>query len=68
MTNSSQIFKFINFADDTKFTYSKGTNINAFYDFQAVEPARVSDWFHINRLSLNVDITLYIIFTIKNIA
>ena len=66
MKNSSVLLNFINFADDTT-AYVKGSDMNAIYDILETELGRVSQWLHVNRLSLNIDKTNYMIITNKKI-
>ena len=60
--NSSQLLKFILFADDTNIFYS-GKCINSLVNTLNNELAKVSLWFKSNKLSLNIDKTCFMYFT-----
>ena len=62
MKNASTRMKIINFADDTT-AYMSRDNINTLYDDLANELGRLGRWLQINRLSLNIDKTKYMIIT-----
>ena len=65
IVNSSKLFKFTLFADDTSLYHScKNTN-NLEYTINA-ELAKISDWLSANRLSLNVAKSKLLYFTNKN--
>ena len=55
------MLKFILFADDTNMFYS-GKYLNTVFDILNIESAKLSNWFKVNKLSLNVKKTTYIIF------
>ena len=55
----STLLKFILFADDTNVIYS-GKNIVTVFDTLSIGLAKLSNWFKVNKLSLNVKKTNYI--------
>ena len=59
--NSSSIFKFIMFADDTTVLASH-TNLNVLIDTLNVELLKISTWFKCNKLSLNISKTNFMHF------
>ena len=58
----SKILKFILFADDTNIFYS-GTNIQQVENVITAEHLNLTEWFKVNKLSLNVSKTSFIIFS-----
>ena len=62
---SSSVLKFILFADDTNLFYSSEC-INDLQHVLNHEMAAFAEWFKANKLSLNVDKTLYILFCESN--
>ena len=62
IVNSSTIFKFILFADDTSLYYSC-KNARIIEDTVNRELAKISDWLSANRLSLNVGKSKLLYFT-----
>ena len=58
----SEILKFILFADDTNIFY-KHKDINYLCDCMSKELSKLDEWFKINRLSLNMNKTNYILFS-----
>ena len=65
ITNSSNKLKFLLFADDTCLSYSFESRQEAETTINE-ELQKVSEWLVTNRLSLNVDKSNYIIFSLKN--
>ena len=61
MYNSSKIFKFLFFADDTTLLFTAPTLI-ALMLVDNVELEKVSQWIITNKLSLNVNKSVYMIF------
>ena len=59
--NSSSIFKFIMFADDTTVLASH-KNLNVLIDTLNVELSKISTWFKCNKLSLNISKTNFMHF------
>ena len=59
--NVSQILKFVLFADDTNILYSDA-NLNNLNIVGNIELDKLNTWFIINKLSLNVSKTNYILF------
>lgn len=58
----SNIFKFVLFADDTNF-YSSGDNLNNLLMSMEQEMVKLKKWFDINKLSLNLKKTKFMIFS-----
>ena len=65
IVNSSKLFKFTLFADDTSLYYSC-KNTNNLENVINCELAKISDWLSANRLSLNVAKSKLLYFTNKN--
>ena len=65
MHRSSSILDFILFADDTTILYNNKSLDNLFQIINE-ELCKVNEWFKVNRLSLNISKTNYII--LKNIS
>ena len=63
--NSSKLFNFTLFADDTSLYYSC-KNTNNLENVVNTELAKISDWLSANRLSLNVAKSKLLYFTNKN--
>ena len=62
--NSSDLFYFILFADDTNLFYSNSCIIQLQQSIN-LELAKLSEWFRANKLSLNIKKTNYIVFGVK---
>ena len=62
MRSSTEGLKLINFADDTT-VYMSNSNIDTLYVRLSDELARIGQWLQVNRLSLNIDKTNYMIVT-----
>ena len=60
------ILKFILFADYTNLFYSN-ENLNVLFEVMNKELQTLTTWFSVNRLSLNVKKTNYILFSNKNV-
>ena len=65
IVNISQIIKFILFADDTNI-FIHGNNLDNMIQTLNEELRILNEWFIVNKLSLNVDKTNYIIFGKRN--
>ena len=65
IVNSSNLFKFTLFADDTSLYYSC-KNTNKLEEIINIELSKISDWLSANRLSLNVGKSNLLYFTNKN--
>ena len=63
--NSSTLFNFILFADDTSMYYSDKDFSNLIQKVNC-ELNKLSDWFKANKLSINIKKTNYIVFRAKN--
>jgi hypothetical protein len=63
--NASDLAKCIIFADDTNLFF-KHKNLSTLYNIINVELNKISDWFKLNKLSLNVKKTSYILFQSGN--
>jgi hypothetical protein len=64
--NTSKLIEFIMFADDTNLFF-KHTNLKTLYEFVNNELVKISKWFKLNKLSLNIKKKKnYIIFRNKN--
>ena len=61
---SSNVFKFILFADDTN-VFISGKNINDIIKTANIELSKIKRWFDANQLSLNIDKTNYMVFGSK---
>lgn len=61
MTNASSLLKFILYADDTTLLMSD-KNINTLTNNMNAELIKVNDWFHANKLTVNVKKTCAILF------
>ena len=59
--NSSKLLNFILFADDTNIVYSHKDK-HLLFNILNIELVKVSNWFKLNKLSLNITKTNYIIF------
>ena len=64
MVNASSLLFFILFADDTNLFFS-GKNINDLIQTVNTELEKIVMWLNVNKLSLNVKKTYYIIFSTK---
>lgn len=64
--NVSQKLKFILFADDTNVFYS-GKDIKEICDVISGELEKLNLWFQVNKLSLNINKTQFMIFHCKNV-
>ena len=62
MSNTSNLLYFLLFADDT-IIFLGGKNIESM-----IELVKISEWLNVNRLSLNISKTQYIIFSMSNQA
>ena len=62
--NSSKTTIFIMLADDTNLFF-KHNNLKTLYEHVNIELQKISFWFMLNKLSLNVRKTNYILFTSK---
>ena len=60
--NVSKVLKCILFADDTTFVCSD-SDINILCDKLNIELSNLNEWFNVNKLSLNIDKTNFILFT-----
>ena len=65
--NVSDILQFVIFADDTNIYYSH-PDLSTLYKSVTSELSKLYTWFLINKLSLNLDKTNYILFTNKKIV
>lgn len=65
LPNASKIFNAILFADDTNLFYSN-KDLEMLNDTINSELAKISDWLRVNRLSLNIKKTHFIVFTAIN--
>ena len=65
ISKCSNLLKFLLFADDTCLSYSFETNTNT-ESVLNKELQKVTDWLVTNRLSLNVDKSKYLIFSLNN--
>ena len=65
LCNTSTIMKFTLFADDTSM-YHSYQNLTSLIDEVNNENKKITQWFHTNKLSLNIKKTNYIIFTSVN--
>jgi hypothetical protein len=63
--NASVIIRFIMFADDTNLFF-KHENLNTLYTIVNNELMRISKWFKLNKLSLNIKKTNFILFRNNN--
>ena len=61
LTNASTFLKYVLFADDTNL-FASGTDINALCTKINTELDRLNNWLSINKLSLNLSKTNYMIF------
>jgi hypothetical protein len=61
LVNTSKLATFIMFADDTNLFF-KHNNITVLFDMINIELANISQWFKLNKLSLNIKKTNYILF------
>ena len=61
IVNASKLFKFILFADDTNMFYCNN-DINELIRQTNAELDKLNVWFSVNRLSLNISKTNYMIF------
>ena len=66
LCNISSVLKFIKLADDTNIFYSN-ENLNVLFEVMNKELQTLTTWFSMNRLSLNVKKTNYILFSNKNV-
>ena len=64
IVSSSSILKFLLFADDTNLMYSH-SNIETLFSTVNKELDKLATWFNLNRLSLNLNKTNYILFGYK---
>ena len=64
IVNVSKILFFLLFADDTN-VFLSGKNINKMIDSLNIELIKLVEWLHANKLSLNIDKTHFIVFTLK---
>ena len=64
IANSSKLLDFIMFADDTHIFF-KAKTLEALYQIVNTELTKISKWFKLNKLSLNINKTNYILFRIK---
>ena len=62
MSSTSDVLKFILFADDTNIFFSS-SNLKHAQDVMNTELINLSEWFKVNKLSLNIMKTNYIVFT-----
>lgn len=62
LTNASTFLKYVLFADDTNL-FASGTDINALCVKINTELDRLKNWFSVNKLSLNLSKTNYMIFS-----
>ena len=65
IVNSSRLLNFTLFADDTNILYSD-SNSDQLFDTLNLELNKVSQWLRVNKLSLNLDKTKYIVFYKRN--
>ena len=63
LCNVSQLLKFILFADDTNIFLS-GTDVHYLCRVMCEELVKLENWFRLNKLSLNVNATNYVVFFI----
>ena len=61
IANSSKFLDFIMFADDTNIFF-KAKTLEALYEIVNTELTKISKWFTLNKLSLNMKQTNYILF------
>lgn len=59
--NTSNILKFVNFADDTNI-FCEGENLQQLLQIVSDELAKLKQWFDLNKLSLNIKKTKFMIF------
>jgi hypothetical protein len=64
IVNSSKLIEFIMFVDDTNIFF-KAKTLEALYEIVNAELVKISKWFKLNKLSLNIKKTNYIIFKNK---
>ena len=64
IANSSKLLDFIMFADDTNIFF-KAKTPEALYEIVNTELTKISKWFKLNKLSLNIKKTNYILFRKK---
>ena len=62
ISNASNLFKFILYADDTTLTTTLNLDIDNFDELINRELYKISDWLKVNELSLNVDKSKFMIF------
>ena len=67
MSNTSNLLYFLLFADDTNI-FLGGKNIENIIDVLNNELVKISEWLNVNRLSLNISKTHYVIFSMSNQA
>ena len=67
MSNTSNLLYFLLFADDTNI-FLGGKNIENIIDLLNNELVKISEWLNVNRLSLNISKTHYVIFSMSNQA
>lgn len=67
MPNASKVLKSILFADDTNLFYS-GNDIKSMCETVSRELINLNQWFTVNKLSLNISKTNFMIFSNKNIS
>ena len=67
LCNVSQFLKFVLFADDTNL-FASGNNMHDLCERINQELIKVNIWFKINKLSLNLSKTNFILFTKRNVA
>jgi len=67
MPNASKVLNAILFADDTNLFYS-GNNIEYMCEIVSNELMHLNQWFIVNKLSLNINKTNFMIFSNKNIV
>ena len=61
ITNASNIAKFILFAENTNLFFNH-QDLNTLYKMINIELSKIAVWFKINKLSLNIKKTNYILF------
>ena len=66
ISECSKILTFILFADDTNLFYSN-KDLNVLFQVLNAELAKLSNWFRLNKLSLNTKKTQYILFGFKHL-
>ena len=66
MPNISKLFKPVLYADDTNIIFSSDT-ISDLSDLMNSELKKLSSWLAINKLTLNIDKCIYILFNVRNI-